>query len=169
VVAAALMLAGCGSGGKGGGAAQGPSSSPTVTLPPAPSTPSAGAGNGADTGAPTGTPNGTPTGTGSATGADDGGASTDSTQTVEGVWLATVDGVKVQLVLAKGKAGLTSTHLCGGSYTDHDGVNLAMTCMDGDKERTSGHGAMAPDGKTLIVQWTDGVTDTFARTGLPSD
>jgi hypothetical protein len=87
---------------------------------------------------------------------------------VEGVWLATQGGTKVQLVLGKGKAGLTSTSLCGGSYTDHNGLGLDLTCMDGNKERTSGHGVLAADGKTLTVTWTGGLTDTFARTGLPS-
>ncbi|MEE4545446.1 hypothetical protein V2S66_26190 [Streptomyces sp. V4-01] len=87
---------------------------------------------------------------------------------VEGVWLATQDGTKVQLVLGKGKAGLTSTSLCGGSYTEHNGLGLDLTCMDGNKDRTSGHGELAADGKTLTVSWTGGLTDTFARTGLPS-
>lgn len=97
-----------------------------------------------------------------------GGASTDSTQTVEGVWLAMKDSAKVQLVLGKGKAGLTSTHLCGGVYTGHSVISLILTCMDGDKDRTSGQGVLAADGMTLTVQWSDGLTDTFSRTGLPS-
>jgi hypothetical protein len=92
----------------------------------------------------------------------------DPTQGVEGVWLAAQGANKVQLVLGKGQAGLTSTHLCGGTYTDHDGISLKLTCMDGDKERTSGTGVLAADGKTLTVQWTGGLTDTFSRTGLPS-
>lgn len=97
-----------------------------------------------------------------------GGASTDSTQSVEGVWLAMKDGTKVQLVLGKGKAGLTSTHLCGGVYTGHGPINVILTCMDGDKDRTSGQGVLAPDGTTLTVQWSDGLTDVFSRTGLPT-
>lgn len=158
VVAAALLLTGCGGSGRGTDARKEPSASRTATLPPAPSVSAAS----------TVTPSATGSATDTAEGGDTGGASTDSTQTVEGVWLATVDGVKVQLVLGKGKAALTSDHLCGGSFTDRDGVHLTMTCMDGDKERTSGHGVMAADGKTLTVQWTDGPTDTFTRTGLPS-
>ncbi|MDX6355041.1 MAG: hypothetical protein QOF98_1944 [Streptomyces sp.] len=95
-------------------------------------------------------------------------ASGDSTQDVGGVWLATEDGDKVQLVLGKGTAGLTSTSLCGGSYTEKDDVDLTLTCVDGNKDRTTGHGVMSADGKTLTVQWTDGPTDVFSRTGLPS-
>ncbi|WP_327290662.1 hypothetical protein [Streptomyces sp. NBC_01198] len=91
-----------------------------------------------------------------------------ATQTVEGVWLATEGTTKVQLVLGKGKAALTSTHLCGGGYSDHDGIGLTLTCMDGDTERTSGHGVLASDGKTLTVEWVGGTTDVFSRTGLPS-
>jgi hypothetical protein len=96
------------------------------------------------------------------------GASGDPTQGVEGVWIAAQGAAKVQLVLGKGEAGLTSTHLCGGTYTDRKDIVLTLTCMDGDKERISGQGVMAGDGKTLTVQWTGGVTDVFARTGLPS-
>lgn len=95
-------------------------------------------------------------------------ATGDATQTVEGVWLAAQGSTKVQLVLGKGKAALTSTHLCGGGYTDQDGIGLTLTCMDGDTERASGHGVLASDGKTLTVQWKDGPTDVFSRTGLPS-
>lgn len=90
------------------------------------------------------------------------------TQSVDGVWLATRGGTKVQLVLGKGKAALTSTSLCGGSYTDQHGIGLTLTCVDGNKERTSGRGVLASDGKTLTVRWTGGPTDTFSRTGLPS-
>lgn len=107
-----------------------------------------------------------PTASGSA---DSGGTATQSTRTVEGIWLATQNGGKVQLVLGKGKAGLTSTHLCGGAYTGKNPIVIVLTCMDGDKERTSGHGSMAADGKTLTVQWSGGTTDTFSRTGLPSN
>ncbi|MEV6007598.1 hypothetical protein AB0M29_12390 [Streptomyces sp. NPDC051976] len=90
------------------------------------------------------------------------------TGSVEGVWLAAQGANKVQLVLGKGQAGLTSTHLCGGTYTDHNGIDLKLTCMDGNKERTNGVGVLTADGKTLTVQWTGGLTDTFSRTGLPS-
>lgn len=154
VVAATLALSGCGSDSGKEAKKQPPASVAATVRTTAPttagSTPTAGASP-------------------SASGSDGtGGASTDSTQSVEGVWLAMEDGNKVQLVLGKGKAGLTSTHLCGGTYTDKDGVGIVLTCMDGDKERTSGHGVMAADGKTLTVQWSDGITDTFSRTGLPS-
>jgi len=148
-----MTLGGC-SGGSGDDATKQPTAQATATSGVTSSTAAT---------ASAGTTDGTQTAT-SATG----GESTDSTRSVEGIWLAMEDGNKVQLVLGKGKAGLTSTHLCGGGYTEHDGVSIVLTCMDGDKERTSGHGVLGADGKTLIVKWSNGPTDTFSRTGLPS-
>lgn len=135
-----------------------------------------GCSSGDDTAQPTADASATPSGTAgpSASSTASGTAtatstpSGDSTQDVGGVWLATEDGSKVQLVLGKGTAGLTSTSLCGGSYTEKDGVDLTLTCVDGNKDRTTGHGVMSADGKILTVQWTDGPTDVFSRTGLPS-
>jgi hypothetical protein len=151
VVAAALALSGC----SGDGARQATGSAAATVRPTGSAVATGGtAANGASAS--------------SSQTSDSGGASTDSTQSVEGVWLATKGGTKVQLVLGKGKAGLTSTHLCGGSYTGQGGITLFLTCVDGDKERTSGHGVLAADGMTLTVRWSDGLTDTFTRTGLPS-
>ncbi|MBY8876677.1 hypothetical protein [Actinacidiphila acidipaludis] len=141
-VAAALTLSGCSSD-SGGQSAK----SPSAGAPATGSTPSSAA------------PATAPTST----------ASGDTSHGIEGVWLATQDGTKVQLVLGKGHAGLTSTSLCGGSYTDKNGIGLTLTCMDGNKQRTSGHGTLASDGNTLTVQWSGGLTDTFSRTGLPSN
>lgn len=151
-VAAVLALSSCNSGGDGkkqpttGSSTTGQSASPSATA-------SAVAAPTAATSGP----------------AVSAAASGDPTLTVEGVWLATQGSAKVQLVLGKGKAALTSTHLCGGGYTDQDGIGLTLTCMDGDKERTNGRGVLAADGRTLTVQWTDGPTDVFSRTGLPSN
>ncbi|MFF7155531.1 hypothetical protein [Streptomyces sp. NPDC008139] len=148
-VVTALAVSGCGSGG-GNEAKKAPPASA-----PATGTPGTAASMSAEPGA-----SGSPTASS--------GVGGDSTQGVEGVWLATQGSTKVQLVLGKGKAGLTSGHLCGGTYTDRDGLGLTLTCMDGDKERTSGRGELTGDGKTLTVRWTGGPTDTFSRTGLPS-
>lgn len=144
-VVAALALSGCGSGDDG---KEQPTPSPTASV----RQPS-----------PTSSPSEAVVATTSAPSAND-----DPAQSAEGVWLAVHGSTKVQLALGKGKAALTSTHLCGGSYTDQDGIGLFLTCMDGDKERTSGRGDLAADGKTLTVRWAGGLTDTFSRTGLPS-
>ncbi|MCL2728447.1 MAG: hypothetical protein FWE15_00310 [Actinomycetia bacterium] len=147
VVVATLALSGCSSD-SGSQGKKAPSTSASSADQPAPSATTSGA-------APA-TVSSSPTTSGAAQG-------------VEGVWLATDGGTKVQLVLGKGKAGLTSSSLCGGSYTGKSDIALTLTCMDGNKERTSGHGALAADGNTLTVQWSGGPTDTFSRTGLPSN
>lgn len=151
-VVAGLGLGACSSGSGGGEADKTPSATATGSGQ-APASDSTGSTPATTSASPTATATQTTPG-------DD--------HSVEGVWLATQDGTKVQLVLGKGKAGLTSTSLCGGSYTEHGGLSLVLTCMDGNKDRTSGHGVLATDGKTLTVKWTGGLTDTFARTGLPS-
>ncbi|MFG1809006.1 hypothetical protein [Streptomyces sp. NPDC049040] len=153
-VAAVLALSSCSSGDKDG--EKQPTVSSTASVTGQPVSPSASP-------PATATPEPTATTTGPAE-----SAGSDPTQTVEGVWLATQGTTKVQLVLGQGKAALTSTHLCGGGYTDQDGVGLNLTCMDGDTERTVGRGVLAADGKTLTVRWDNGPTDVFARTGLPS-
>lgn len=147
--ACALALSGCSSD-SGDQAKKQPTQSATSSSTQ-PSTTSSPSGT-----APT-TPSSTPTPSGTA-----------SSQGVAGVWLAMHGATKVQLVLGKGKAALTTTSLCGGGYTDNDGVGITLTCMDGNKDRTVGHGVLASDGKTLTVEWNGGVTDTFTRTGLPS-
>ncbi|WP_052397178.1 hypothetical protein [Streptomyces sp. NRRL F-5123] len=158
-VAAALALGGCGSGGgkddataTATGQPDSPSASPSASASVQPATSTAPA------------PTASPTNSAQTAGADGG-----ATDTVEGVWLAAEGATKVQLVLGAGKAGLTSAHLCGGGYTGKEAIALTLTCMDGDTERTTGRGQLAADGKTLTVTWTNGPTDVFARTGLPSD
>lgn len=142
--AGALTLTGC-SGGQG---KTDPTQSATASAAQPSETPSA-SGTASDSASPTG--------------------SADANQGVGGVWLAMQGTTKVQLVLGKGKAALTSTSLCAGSYTEHNGIGLILTCMDGNKDRTAGHGELSSDGKTLTVKWTGGITDTFTRTGLPSN
>ncbi|WP_405582731.1 hypothetical protein [Streptomyces sp. NBC_01190] len=162
-VAAVLTLSGCG-GDNNGDRAQQPTAIASDSARPTGTAQPSGSARGAS---PSPSPSPTTT-TPSPTGSDT--PSAVPTTGVEGVWLATSGGTKVQLVLGSdGKAGLTSTHLCGGAFTDKNGIGLTMTCMDGDKERTSGHGVLATDGKTLTVKWTNGPTDTFSRTGLPSN
>jgi len=189
-VAAVLLVGGCGSGGSSG---SGDEARAAATATTAGTIGGAGGAGTGGTAAPTGQPG--PGGPGSPSGevtvtaspaapaakgppsvdpsaSDLGGASTDSTESVEGVWLATADGAKVQLVLGKGKASLTSSHLCGGVYKGtgigDDNLRLTLTCMDGDKERAKGTGRLSSDGRSLTVEWDAGPTDAFSRTGLPS-
>lgn len=161
-LAAVLVLAGCGA--SGGDALPSPAVSgvaATVTT-----TGAATGGTAAVTG---GGPSGKSTSSAVPSGATPTASGSGATQQgVEGVWLASAGATKVQLVLGKGEAGLTSTSLCGGSYTEKNGIGLTLTCVDGNKTRTSGHGVLAADGQTLTVTWTGGLTDTFSRTDLPS-
>lgn len=159
--AAALALGGCGGGGSDKQAVASTSGQPSSGAAP---TSAADSSATTPTATPTAPAPGTATGTAQTAGA--GGA---ATQTVEGVWLATDGATKVQLVLGKGKAALTSAHLCGGGYTGKGAIAITLTCMDGDMERTSGQAVLAPDGTTLTVRWAKGPTDVFSRTGLPSD
>lgn len=143
--AGALTLSGCS--GNGDQAKKEPTRSATASAARPSATPSTGSAS--DSASPT----------------DSGGVN----QGVGGVWLAMQGTTKVQLVLGEGKAALTSTSLCGGTYTEHDGIGLILACMDGNKDRTVGHGDLSADGKTLTVKWSGGITDTFTRTGLPSN
>lgn len=158
-VAAALLLSGC-----GGSADKRQAVTPTDSPEP-PSAPSTSAARAATaTAGADGTATTAPTPSAGGTASPD-----EATRSVQGVWLAAQGDTKVQLVLGNGEADLTGTHLCGGGYTEKSGVDITLTCMDGDRERTKGQGVLAPDGSTLTVQWTDGPTDVFTRTGLPSD
>lgn len=147
-VCAAVALTGCSSGGSSGSQGkQAPSTGPTTTAVSPSATGAAATTPGADA---------SPTVSGAAS------------MGVQGVWLAAQDGAKVQLVLGEGKAGLTSTSLCGGTYTGTSPIRISLTCMDGNKDRTSGRGSLSTDGMTLKVVWGHGPTDVFVRTGLPS-
>lgn len=156
-VAAALTLSGCSGGSSGDDGTKQQTASATVSgqpgAPAGTASPSATAATPATASATTSAPAGTG----------------DPTQRADGIWQAVQGGGKVQLVLGKGAAGLTSTHLCAGTYTDQDGIGLTLTCADGDKERTAGRGVLAADGKTLTVRWAGGPTDTFTRSGLPGN
>jgi hypothetical protein len=158
-VAAVLTLSGC----------SGDSDDNGTEQPSAGTSASAAGGQHSATASPSGTPTDSASASASGSATPSSTASGDETKSAAGVWLSTQGGAKVQLVLGEGKAGLTSTHLCGGTYTGQDTINLTMTCMDGDRERTTGQGELAADGKTLVVEWKDGPTDTFSRTGLPSN
>ena len=156
-VAVALAVSGCGGHSDHNGKKQ-----PTASVTGVPTAAPAQTGTAAATGTDAATATSTATGTGSA-------SPDESTQGVGGVWLATQGSAKVQLVLGNGEAGLTSTSLCGGSYSEKGGISLKLTCMDGNKDRINGRGVLAADGRTLTVQWAGGPTDTFTRTGLPSN
>jgi hypothetical protein len=161
LAAATLALSGC------SGHSDSGKQPTTDTTAPATRPGTTASGTATGTGTTTGAATGTATGTGAPTSSSP-TAGDQADQGVGGVWLAMQGTAKVQLVLGKGKAALTSTSLCGGSYTGRNSITLSLACMDGNKDRTFGHGGLSSDGKTLTVRWSGGITDTFARTGLPS-
>ncbi|MFD7492690.1 hypothetical protein ACFV8T_09780 [Streptomyces sp. NPDC059832] len=105
-----------------------------------------------------------------APGGDDGGSKT-SAAALEGGWAGKTDGKAVVLSVASGKAVLvTEKHACTGTVQDADKVTLALKCVDGGEDRTTGS-VESNDGKTVVVSWDSGVQDTLAKTApgaLPS-
>ncbi|MFJ2789139.1 MULTISPECIES: hypothetical protein [unclassified Streptomyces] len=90
---------------------------------------------------------------------------------LEGGWAGKTDGKAVILSVASGKAVLiTEQHACTGTVQDAGKVTLALKCVDGGDDRTSGS-VESNDGKTVVVSWGSGVKDTLAKTepgALPS-
>ncbi|MCX5141107.1 MULTISPECIES: hypothetical protein [unclassified Streptomyces] len=139
----ALALTGCGSDGDKDGADK--SSGPTAT--PAP-------GGSADSGSGSG-------------GGDSG--STGDLKALEGAWAGQTGGKAVVLSVASGKAVVVAeSHVCSGTAKDMGGKPmLALTCADGDKDRTMG-AIESNDGKTVVVSWDGGTKDTLAKTDADS-
>ncbi|WP_326766310.1 hypothetical protein OG978_18580 [Streptomyces sp. NBC_01591] len=101
---------------------------------------------------------------------DDSGSKTDAAA-LEGGWAGKSDGKAIVLSVASGKAVLvTEKHACTGTVQDADKVTLALKCVDGADDRTTGT-VESNDGKTVVVSWGSGVKDTLAKTdpgALPS-
>ncbi|MET9660290.1 hypothetical protein [Streptomyces sp. NPDC006510] len=103
-------------------------------------------------------------------GGEDSGSRTDAAA-LEGGWAGRTDGKAVVLSVASGKAVLvTEQHACTGTVQDAGKVTLALKCVDGGDDRTTG-AVESNDGKTVVVSWDSGVKDTLAKTApgaLPS-
>ncbi|MEU1493651.1 hypothetical protein ACFYPA_13875 [Streptomyces sp. NPDC005775] len=136
----ALALTGCGSDGDKDGADKGSGSTAT----PAPTgSASDGSGSG-ETGA------------------------TGGLKALEGAWAGQTDGKAVVLSVASGKAVVVAdSHVCSGTAKDMGKPMLALTCADGDTDRTMG-AIESNDGKTLVVSWDGGAKDTLAKTDADS-
>lgn len=135
-----LALTGCGSGNDKDGADKGSGSAAT----PAP------AGS---------------TGDDASSGADD---ATGGLKALEGAWAGQTDGKAVVLSVASGKAVVVAdSHVCSGTAKDTGKPMLALTCADGNTDRTTGT-VESNDGKTVVVSWDGGTKDTLAKTGADS-
>ena len=149
-LAAALVLAGCGSDdGAGDDGAGDDDSSPETSAEPTEST---------------------DTGGGS-------GGSTAEAEGLEGSWLTTKDGKAVALVITGRKAALFSTggSPCGGTAGETAGMQMiALKCTDGNKDRAEGM-VDSVNSTTLKVTWKDFGEETYRKsedgklpTGLPT-
>ncbi|MGW2178525.1 hypothetical protein ACWCXX_10625 [Streptomyces sp. NPDC001732] len=101
----------------------------------------------------------------------DGGASAGDASTLEGGWAGKTGGKAIVLSVSSGKAALvTEQHACTGTVQDTDKVVLALKCVSGGTDRTTGS-IESNDGKTVVISWDSGIKDTLAKTdpgALPS-
>ncbi|MET9917228.1 hypothetical protein ABZZ04_09100 [Streptomyces sp. NPDC006435] len=106
---------------------------------------------------------------GSGGGDDD--ASAGDASMLEGGWAGQTDGKAIVLSVSSGKAALvTEERACTGTVQDTDKVVIALKCVSGGTDRTSGS-VESNDGKTVVISWDSGVKDTLAKTdpgALPS-
>ncbi|MER7724596.1 hypothetical protein [Streptomyces sp. NPDC096323] len=103
-------------------------------------------------------------GTGPGAGDDAGGG----TKALEGAWAGQTDGKAVVLSVASGKAVVVAdSHVCSGTVKDMGKPMLALTCADGNTDRTMG-AIESNDGKTVVVSWDGGAKDTLAKTDADS-
>lgn len=100
---------------------------------------------------------------------------------VEGTWAGMTDAKPVVLSVTRGKAALLADgHACTGEVEEMGGAPmLALTCADGNTDRTMGS-FESGDGGSLIVSWESGKKDTLKKseggklpeglpTGLPTE
>ncbi|GAA2949365.1 MULTISPECIES: hypothetical protein [Streptomycetaceae] len=93
---------------------------------------------------------------------------------LDGTWTGTSDGRAVVLSVSSGKVALVADqHVCQGDVKDMGEVMLALTCADGNTDRTMG-AIESNDGEKLVVSWDGGAEDTLTKsdpgklpTGLP--
>ncbi|MFI6652821.1 hypothetical protein ACIBI8_35095 [Streptomyces sp. NPDC050529] len=107
-----------------------------------------------------------PAGSDSGSGAD---GATGGLKALEGAWAGQTDGKAVVLSVASGKAVIVAeSHVCSGTAKDMGNKPmLALTCADGDTDRTMG-AIESNDGKTVVVSWDGGTKDTLAKTDADS-
>lgn len=104
---------------------------------------------------------------GSSAGGGD-GTSADGPTALEGAWAGQTDGKAVVLSVAHGKAVVVAdSHVCSGSAKGTDTVTLALTCADGDTDRTAGT-VESNDGRTVVVSWDGGTKDSLGKTDADS-
>ncbi|MEU5657879.1 hypothetical protein ABZ802_20035 [Streptomyces sp. NPDC047737] len=98
---------------------------------------------------------------------DDGAATAETAEAaaaLEGTWTGGTRSDPVALSVTSGKVALIADrHVCQGEVKHTGEVELALTCLDGDTDRTSGT-VTSNDGEKLVVSWEAGAEDTLAKT-----
>ncbi|MFF4528715.1 hypothetical protein ACFY1P_05525 [Streptomyces sp. NPDC001407] len=88
----------------------------------------------------------------------------------DGVYGARSDDGMIGMTIAQGKAVVYADNgkrACMGTVDEKDRpAKITLKCADGDTERTAGT-VDRSDGKTLVVSWGAGRTDTFTKSGDP--
>lgn len=97
-------------------------------------------------------------------GTEDGAEPGADAAALDGTWAGLSDGKAVALSVASGKVALVADqHVCQGDVKDMGKVMLALSCTDGNTDRTMGS-IESNDGKTLVVSWDAGAKDTLTKT-----
>lgn len=77
----------------------------------------------------------------------------EAAKRLEGAWAGLTDGRSVTLLVKEGQAVLVADqHVCSGSLQDMGQPMLALTCTDGNTDRTMGT-IRSNDGKKLVISW----------------
>ncbi|MER5554198.1 hypothetical protein ABT001_21435 [Streptomyces sp. NPDC002793] len=94
-------------------------------------------------------------------GGESGGA---AAKALEGTWTGTSGDVPVVLSVTSGKVALAAgQHICQGEVKGTGRATLALKCLDGNTDRTTGT-VESNDGDTLVIAWNAGAEDSLART-----
>ncbi|MFD9499817.1 hypothetical protein [Streptomyces sp. NPDC060035] len=97
-------------------------------------------------------------------GTEDSGEPGADAAALDGTWAGLSGGKAVALSVASGKVALVADqHVCQGDVKDMGKVMLALSCTDGNTDRTMGS-IESNDGRTLVVSWDAGAKDTLTKT-----
>ncbi|GLF96051.1 hypothetical protein [Streptomyces yaizuensis] len=165
VAAAALVLTGCG-GDDGGSGDDKKKEEKGQSAPADPGSEHSGHDSGDSSGS------GSSSGSSSGSGGDggDGGTGPVDSAAFQGQWAGKTDGTAVTVAITGTQVVMLADGAsCSGEVADHGSQMLSMKCPGGQGSRTMGT-IKSADGKQLVVDWGNGLTDNLAKAGLkPGD
>ncbi|MFF8314109.1 hypothetical protein ACF05W_20310 [Streptomyces lydicus] len=91
-----------------------------------------------------------------------------SPDAMEGAWKGGSSSSPLILVITKGTVAFSNGHksACLGKVQSMAGMTMAaLKCTDGDTTRTMGTLKPGSDGKTLTVDWKNGPTEKYTKSG----